>query len=300
MDLRQLHYFVVLAEELHFSRAAQRLHISQPPLSVAIKQLEDHLGAQLLERSSKAVRLTAAGQHLLTQARDILERTRRAELDTRAVAQGMAGNLRVGFVGSSMYRGLPQALDALQREYPQVRVDLLELNSAEQVTALQQHKLDVGLMHTMATPSSMQSEVLLREPFMACLPAQHRLAQQRSIAMAQLAGERMVLFSGAVSPTYFRSIAQLCEDAGLDVELRHEVRHWLSVLSLVSCGQGISLVPACLQRANMGGLAFVPLRACTTYSELQAMWHPSPAHPLVGKLLQHLRACMQALPAPTV
>ena len=120
MELRQLHYFVVLAEELHFSRAAQRLHITQPPLSIAIKQLESELGAQLFERSSKEVRLTAAGTHLLEQARDILDRTRRAELDTRAVAHGMAGRLRVGFVGSSMYRGLPEALNALQREHPQV------------------------------------------------------------------------------------------------------------------------------------------------------------------------------------
>lgn len=297
MELRQLHYFVVLAEELHFSRAALRLCISQPPLSVAIKQLETQLDARLFERSSKEVRLTPAGEHLLVQARDILERTRRASLDTRAVAQGMAGCLRLGFVGSSMYRGLPEALARLQQQHPQVRVDLHELNSAEQVSALLQGKLDLGLMHTSAPPTGLRARTLVREPFMACLPAGHPLADRAQIAVADLAQERMVLFSGAVSPEYFRSIRSLCLQAGFDPELRHEVRHWLSVLSLVSNGQGVSLVPACLQRAGMPGLVFRPLRQTQARSELQAMWRPLPAHPLIDALLRELQ---EHLPAEAV
>ena len=289
MELRQLQYFTVLAEELHFSRAAQRLHISQPPLSVAIKQLEEQLGAQLFERSSKEVRLTPAGTHLLEQARDILERARRAALDTRAVAHGMAGCLRLGFVGSSMYRGLPEALAQLQLQHPQVRVDLHELNSAEQVGALLQGKLDLGLMHTMAAPTGLRTQTLLREPFMACLPTGHALAQRARIAVADLASERLILFAATVSPEYFRSIRTLCQRAGFDPELRHEVRHWLSVLSLVSAGQGVSIVPACLQRVGMPGLVFRPLRQNTAHSELQAMWRPVPAHPLIATLLQLLQ-----------
>lgn len=290
MELRQLQYFVVLAEELHFSRAAQRLHISQPPLSVAIKQLEGQLNAQLFERSSKEVRLTAAGQHLLVQARDILERSRRAALDTRAVAQGMAGCLRLGFVGSSMYRGLPQALAQLHARHPQIRVDLHELNSAEQVAALQQGKIDLGLMHTSVTPAGLQACTLLQEPFMVCLPADHRLAPQAQVKVASLAQERLVLFSGAVSPEYFRSIHSLCLRAGFEPELRHEVRHWLSVLSLVSSRQGVSIVPACLQRVGMPGVVFRPLHANYAHSEMQAMWRPEPCHPLVQALLEHLKA----------
>lgn len=290
MELRQLQYFVVLAEELHFSRAAQRLHISQPPLSVTIKQLEGQLNAQLFERSSKEVRLTAAGQHLLVLARDILERSRRAALDTRAVALGMAGCLRLGFVGSSMYRGLPQALAQLHAIHPQIRVDLHELNSAEQVAALQQGKIDLGLMHTTFTPAGLQACTLLQEPFMACLPADHPLATQAQVKIASLAQERLVLFSGTVSPEYFRSIHNLCLRAGFEPELRHEVRHWLSVLSLVSSRQGVSIVPACLQRVGMPGVVFRPLHANHAHSEIQAMWRPEPSHPLVLALLEHLKA----------
>lgn len=288
MELRQLQYFVVLAEELHFSRAAQRLHISQPPLSVAIKQLEGQLSAQLFERSSKEVRMTAAGQHLLVQARDILERSRRAALDTKAIARGMAGCLRLGFVGSSMYRGLPEALAQLHALYPQIRVDLHELNSAEQVSALQQGKIDLGLMHTSAAPTGLQARTLLREPFMVCLPTQHSLAAYEKLNVSSLANERLVLFSGAVSPEYFRSIHNLCLRAGFEPELRHEVRHWLSVLSLVSNQQGVSIVPACLQRVGMPGLVFRPLRQNTVYSEMQAMWRKEPEHPLVLSLLATL------------
>jgi len=289
MELRQLQYFVVLAEELHFSRAAQRLHISQPPLSVAIKQLEGQLNALLFERSSKEVRLTAAGKFLLEQARDILERSRRAELDTRAVAQGMAGCLRLGFVGSSMYRGLPEALAQLKALHGQVRIDLHELNSAEQVAALQQGKIDLGLMHTSATPSGLKTCTLLREPFMVCMPAQHPLASQTKLSISSLAKERLVLFSGVISPEYFRSIHSLCLRAGFDPELRHEVRHWLSVLALVSKDQGVSIVPACLQRVGMPGLAFLPISPSSDYSEMQAMWRAAPQHPLVMALLACLK-----------
>lgn len=293
LETRQLQYFVVLAEELHFSRAAQRLCISQPPLSIAIKQLESTLDAQLFERNSRGVRLTHAGRHLLVQARDILERTRRAAIDTRAVALGMAGSLRLGFVGSSMYRGLPEALERVRAQYPDVRVDLHELNSIDQVGALQAGKIDLGLMHTMAPPLGMSAQTIAAEPFIACIPAGHPLASQAKISIAQLANERLILFSEAVSPDYFRVIRSMCQKAGFDPELRHEVRHWLSVLSLVSTGQGVSLVPACLQRAGMQGLAFKPIARKTPLSVLQAMWRPSPTHPLVPILLAHLHAVVK-------
>lgn len=293
LETRQLQYFVVLAEELHFSRAAKRLCISQPPLSIAIKQLESTLDAQLFERNSRGVRLTHAGQHLLLQARDILERTRRAAMDTRAVAHGMAGSLRLGFVGSSMYRGLPQALELMRAQYPDVRVDLHELNSIDQIAALQSGKIDLGLMHTIAPPVGLIAQALVSEPFVACIPAGHPLAGETKIAIAQLANERLILFSEAVSPDYFRVIRNMCQKAGFDPELRHEVRHWLSVLSLVGAGQGVSIVPACLQRAGIQGLAFKAIAEKTPSSVLQAMWQPLPAHPLIPILLGHLQAVVK-------
>src|SRR5256885_186761 len=159
MELRQLRYFLVLAEELHFSRAAQRLSISQPPLSVAIRQLEEELGAQLFERTSKEVRLTAAGKHLRVQAQDIMEQAQRVRQDMRAIADGVQGRIRLGFVGSAIYRGLPEALESFRARHPLVRIDMLELNSAEQIAGLQQERLDLGLLHaTRPAPGLQRSE----------------------------------------------------------------------------------------------------------------------------------------------
>jgi len=289
MELRLLHYFVTLAEELHFGRAAQRLCISQPPLSVAIRQLEEQLQAQLFERSSRGVRLTAAGAHLLQRARQLLALTHQAAQETRDVAQGTRGHLRLGFVGSSLYRGLPQALAQLQQSRPDVRVDMLEANSAEQLLGLQQLRLDVALVHSIQPPEGIASALIVEEPFVACLPEDHRLQGEAAVDLAQLRGDRLVLFSSLVSPAYHQRIYEMCLAHGFAPEVRHEVRHWLSVISLVSLGQGVALVPAALERVGMPRLVFRPLAGAHPSSEMLAMWRRTPANPLVQELLACLR-----------
>jgi len=169
MELRLLRYFITLAQELHFGRAAQRLAISQPPLSVAIKQLEEQLGTQLFERSSKAVRLTPAGEHLLPRAQQLLDQSQQLLSEVRGVANGQVGQLRVGFVASSIYRGLPQALLEMQAKLPQVQLEITELNTSEQVTAVSSGRLDVGLIHGHPLPSNLQSRELNKEPFLCCM-----------------------------------------------------------------------------------------------------------------------------------
>ena len=289
MELRLLHYFVTLAEELHFGRAAQRLFISQPPLSVAIRQLEDELQAQLFERSSKGVRLTAAGAHLLERARQLLALSRQAAHETQDVAQGTRGHLRLGFVGSSLYRGLPQALARLQQSHPQVRVDLLEANSAEQVLGLQQLRLEVALVHSIDAPVGIASQLIVEEPFVACLSQRHRLRRAPDVDLADLKHDRLILFSSLVSPTYHQRIYEMCLAHGFAPEVRHEVRHWLSVLSMVSLDLGVALVPASLQRVGLPHLAFKPLRGDHPLSEMLAMWRREPDNPLVRALLQYLQ-----------
>lgn len=300
MELRLLHYFVTLAEELHFGRAAQRLCISQPPLSVAIKQLEQELEAQLFERSSKGVRLTAAGEHLLVKARQLLTLSHRAAQETRDVARGTVGHLRLGFVGSSLYRGLPQALLRMQQTHPQVRVDMLEANSAEQILGLQQLRLDVALVHSIQPPEGIASQLIVEEPFVVCLPDQHPLCASAStnIDLAQLKDDRLILFSNLVSPTYHRRIYEMCQAHGFAPEVRHEVRHWLSVISLVSLGQGVALVPAALERVGLPRLVFRPLRGEHPSSEMLAMWRNAPANPLVQALLAHLRSAANDMASP--
>lgn len=285
MELRHLRYFTVLAEELHFGRAARRLAISQPPLSVAIRQLEETIGVQLFERSNKAVRLTPAGQALQTSALGLLRATEEAATEARQVAEGSAGRLRIGFVGSMLYRGLPQALARFRAAHPAVQVKLTELNSAEQMAELLHDRLDIGFAHTQRVPAELACRLLVSEPFVACLPSGHALARKRVVAADQLKDEPFVLFSRSASPDYHARILSVCADAGFYPEVRLEVRHWLAVVSLVSQGMGVALVPDAMRRCALPGAVYVSLRGSSKQSEAYGVWNIQSNNPLIARLL---------------
>ncbi|KQP12471.1 LysR family transcriptional regulator [Pseudorhodoferax sp. Leaf267] len=292
MELRHLRYFSVLADELHFGHAAQRLAISQPPLSVAIRQLEDAVGARLFERNSKGVRLTPAGQALRASARRLLRQAEEAALEARDVAAGSAGRLRIGFVGAMLYRGMPQALRAFQARHAGVRISLMELNSAEQITDLLHDRLDLGFMHTARLPGDLQARLLLSESFVACLPQGHALAAGKRLAPATLRDEPFVLFSRAASPDYHERILAICAQAGFLPEVRHEVRHWLAVVSMVAQGLGVGLVPQAMQRCALQGVVFRPLAGVAAQSEAYGVWRADVHNVLVEGLLHHMAAAV--------
>ena len=297
MELRHLRYFVVLAEELHFGRAARRLAISQPPLSVAIRQLEASVAAQLFERNSKEVRLTPAGQALQVSARRLLQQAEEAAAEARDESQGSAGRLRIGFVGAMLYRGLPQALARFRAAHPAVRITLAELNSGEQMTELLHDRMDIGFVHTSRMPAELRHVLLLSEPFVACLPAGHRLARRRAVSLADLRDEPFVLFSRNASPDYHERILSICADAGFRPEVRHEVRHWLSVVSLVSQGLGVALVPDAMRHAALRGAVFRPLEEDVARSDAYGVWRDGPGNVLIQGFLQAMQAGSPGAPA---
>lgn len=303
MEFRHLRYFLVLAEELHFGRAARRLSISQPPLSLNIQQLEASVGARLFTRNSKEVRLTDAGKAFVPRARAVLEQASEAARHARDVDQGVAGRLHVGFVGAMLYRGLPQMLRKFQAQHPALRVVLKELNSQDQLVELAHDQLDVGFVHSTRLPTEMQHQLFASEPFVCCLPADHHLARKRILPLKLLQGERFVMFARSASPDYYERILAICTDAGLYPEVRHEVRHWLSVVSLVSQGLGVALVPAALRHSALGGVAFVPLAAGVAHSQSYCIWktaHNSAALSAFLTLIQAeaARQAKNAKPAP--
>ena len=294
MELRHLRYFSVLAEELHFGRAARRLSISQPPLSVAIRQLEESVGARLFERNSKEVRLTHAGEALRISARRLLLQAEEAALEARDVAAGSAGRLRIGFVGAMLYRGLPQALRAFQARHPAVRITLAELNSGVQIAELLHDRLDLGFVHTSRMPPELQHRLLLSEPFVCCLPSGHTLARKRVLAPADLRNQPFVLFSREASPDYHERILSICADAGFLPEVRHEVRHWLAVVSLVSQGMGVALVPQAMRHSALRGAVFRPLDRAVAQSEAHGVWRSGPRNVLAERLLQGVAGSLAA------
>lgn len=286
MEFRHLRYFLVLADELHYGRAAQRLAISQPPLSVNIQQLEESVGARLFDRDSKGVRLTAAGAAFRESAQALLAQAEQARMLAREIEGGAVGRLRVGFVGSALFHGLPEWLRTFQTSHPRIEVTLSELNSQEQLDALLHEELDLGFVHTQRVPDTVQTLRLRSEPFMCCLPQKHALAARKKVPLASLRDEPFVLFSRRASPDYYNRIIEMCGAHGFHPRLRYEVRHWLSVVSVVSQGMGVSLVPAPLQRAGVAGAVFRPLKEATLPSEIFAAWKRAQQHPARDQFVQ--------------
>jgi DNA-binding transcriptional LysR family regulator len=272
LEFRHLRYFLALAEELHYGRAAQRLAISQPPLSVAIQQLEASVGARLFDRDSKGVRLTPAGCAFRDGARALLQQTEDACALAREVQAGEVGRLRLGFVGSPLFHGLAEGIRRYQDRYPRVEVVVVELNSQDQVQALLREELDLGLVHSDRLPPTLASRLLYSEPFLCCLPAAHPASRQPEVALDSLRDEPFILFSRRGSPDYHARIIELCRRHGFFPRLQHEGRHWLSVVSLVAQGLGVSLVPAAFARAGLPGAVFRPVAEGLAGSELFAIW----------------------------
>ena len=272
MEFRHLRYFLALAEELHFGRAAQRLSISQPPLSLNIQQLEASVGAQLFTRNSRGVQLTAAGQAFVPAARALLAQAGAAMREAREVAQGQAGELQIGFAGTLLYCGLPQVLQRFQDSHPRLRLVMRELSSSEQLSELVRDRLDVGFVHTPRVPPGFDQILVASQPMVACLPRGHALAGTASLALPDLQGQALVVVSRTVSPDYHERILVECEQAGWLPPVVHELRHWLSVVALVAQGQGVALVPEALAQSALAGAVFVPLRDGALRYDTRCLW----------------------------
>lgn len=290
MKFRHLHYFLVLAEELHFGRAAERLAISQPPLSWNIQQLEEILDAQLFDRGRRGVQLTRAGQALVPRARALMAQAEDAAQLVRDTARGLRGTLKIGVVGSVAYQGLPALLQAFEAALPDVRCRTVELNSSEQVVAVTSGQLDLGFVHTANLPEALSRLQYAVEPFVCCLPAAHPAAGRQRLAVTELRHQSFVMFARDASPDYYERVLVVCTEAGFTPDIRHEARHWLSVVSLVAQGLGVALVPAALQTAGMAGAAFVPLRNATAQSRTYCIWHRDNSNPALLALLRHVKA----------
>ncbi|MBA2781182.1 LysR family transcriptional regulator [Billgrantia kenyensis] len=272
LTFRQLRYFLVLAEELHFGRGAQRLHISQPPLSASLRQLEEELGVQLLVRSSKHVALTTAGEAFQRQARRLLEDLEESRTLVRRIADGASGVLRVGFTPAMLFRRLPQALQALQAAHPGIEIQLLERNSADQVQGLEAGQLDIGFIHAMPLPETLATLTLADEPFLACLPRHHPLASRSSLSLRDLAGEPLVMFRRDLSPHYYDRILGLFLVANLKPTITHEVSQWLTIVALIAHGMGVALVPASLAGTHFSNVVFLPLSDATLRHQSHCVW----------------------------
>lgn len=272
MELRHLRYFVAVAEELHFGRAAAKLHIAQPPLSQQIKVLEQELGASLFHRTRRHVELTDAGRVFLDEARATLAQAKRAEETIRAVAEGRRGRLSIGFVMSAAYTVLPAAVRAFRDTHPGVDITLVDLSPAAMIEALERRTLDLGLLRPPVDHPGLASEVILHEPLVLALPATHRFASRAAVAMKDLRTEPLILFPRRHGPGLYDAVAKLAAAAGFTPAPAHEPNDMQSMLAHVACGLGIAVVPGSLAGFHERDIAYRRIRGSRACLELAAAW----------------------------
>lgn len=275
---RQLRYFTVLAEELHFGRSARRLNISQPPLSASIQQLEQDVGAALLDRTSRHVALTPAGRVFADRARRLLADLAESTGLARKVAASPGGVVRVGFVPSMVFRGLPEMLADFRRRNEDYSVELRDLNSGTQLTGLAENRIDLGFLHQFEPVEGIEAMRIGSEPFMCCLPAEHSLARHASLSLGEVGLEPLVMFSRDRASGYHDHILGLFRVAKAEPMVVHEVGNWLTIVALVGHGIGVALVPASLSKVALGRAVFVPLREDWARCDTHCVWRPAEEH----------------------
>lgn len=249
MDLRRIRHFIVLAETLNYRRAAERLHMAQPPLTVSIQKLESELGTKLFERSSTGVALTASGRTVLAEARKLLFHGGQLQEVARDVVDGTGGTLRVGFVGTTTYGMLQRLLPQFRAEYPGVNLVLREATSVAILNQLEDHMLDVGLLRTPLLQSTTASLVQLeQDQFVVALPRGHALAQRGSLRLSDLAHEFFVTYSATAAAGLQAALMLACQSAGFLPKVSQEAVQVQTLLALVESGTGIALVPSVMQR----------------------------------------------------
>ncbi len=269
IELRHLRYFVAVAEELHFGRAAARLHLAQPPLSQQIRKLEDILGYPLFTRTSRAVKLTNAGEVFLERAQRTLRHVREDMEEVRSIGRGEVGFLRVGFIGSSMLTALPAIFGGYRRAYPKVSLQLHEAYTSGVVDALLKGTLDAGILRDGGPTEGLAVEVLYSEPFVAVLPSKHPLAKQRTLSARALKDEPFVFYPPYSSKLAYEKPLGICEAHGFRPNVVQEAPQWLTILRLVGAGLGVSIAPACVERIAAPDVVCRTLRGATVQSDIE-------------------------------
>ncbi|HYH11959.1 MAG TPA: LysR family transcriptional regulator, partial [Thermomicrobiales bacterium] len=263
VELRQLRYFVAVAEELHFTRAAERLGMAQPPLSQQIRGLERELGVELFRRTKRRVELTEPGRVLLDSARRTLAEAATTVHDVQRAARGEVGRLAVGFVGAAVADVLPRILRHYTDGFPDVELDLRQCSTAEQVDRLRDGALHVGFLRPPIHEPALETQVVARERLLVVVPVRHRLAKRESVDLRELAGERFILFPRSQGPGSHDRIIRLCHEAGFVPEIGQEAVEMQTIVGLVAARLGVSIVPDSVRHLRTEGVRYLPLEGRT-------------------------------------
>jgi len=304
MELRHLRYFVAVADEQHFTRAAKVLGIGQPPLSQQIQQLERELGTALFYRQPRGVALTPAGQAFLDDARRILREAQQATERVRRVARGEQGRIRVGLINSAPFHPLvPRVIREFRRRYPEVALSLEERTTPALAAAVRNETVDVAFVRPLLdSGEGLRVEPVLEEPLLVALPAGHALARRKSLPLLALSLEPFVLFSRPVGAGLHDEIVQACHAAGFSPRVVQEASQVTSIVNLVASGLGVSIVPASMQQMHIEGVTYRTIQGITAKARLSLIYRETDREQPQILNLRRLTAKLSAAdaaPAPT-
>jgi DNA-binding transcriptional LysR family regulator len=285
MDLRQLECFVVVAEELHFGHAAERLHMTQPPLSRQIRLLEDHLGVELFVRAHNKVKLTAAGRALLIEARDLLSRTAQARERVRKVGDGETGSVTLGFTAGSAYALMPSILAKASEVLPEVRIHLVEQPSVALIERLREGQVDLALVRKVPADQELEQHLLQRETLLAALPSNHPLASAESIAPALFNDQPFIAYSESEGQHFHELIGQAFERHGVRPRYVQHVGQTDALLGLIRIGLGIGIVPSSVSDLQPPGIVFKPIDMPPVHAAMWVAWRKQNGNPVLRRLL---------------
>ncbi len=303
MEIRRLRYFLAVAEELSFTRAAERLHIAQPPLSLQIRALEQELGAQLFDRSQRHVYLTQAGRHLFERARDILAAVEAAKAEVRCAELGDVGMLHLGYASSAMFTSsLTSSIKQFQGAFPQVLLTLHEMTSLDQLNALHYQTLDAGIVRKtdIKLPKGIVIEEWYRTRLVAAIAHDHPLVKRRTIGIADLSTQPFIMYPRESGIGLYWQVLHLCTSAGFRPRIAREVQELTTIVGLVDAGEGVAIVPADTQSIKLPGVSYVRLRDEGAFSVLYLAYRERDRNAHLHGLMSKLRRNAGAAPsAPT-
>ncbi len=289
MELRHLRYFVAVAEELHFTRAAARLGIAQPPLSQQIRQLERELEVELLWRGRRRVELTEAGRIYLSEAREILQRVSSAGVAARRAARGETGALAVGVVASATYGVMPRVFRTFRARNPDVAFSVSVMSSGAQVDAIRGGRLQLGFVRPPFGDETLVAETVHEEPVVIVLPSGHPLAVRRALRLAELEREPFIVFPRDRRPGWLDFMMELCRAAGFQPAIAQEVPDLATAMALVASGVGVSLVPGSVRDLRRTGVEYREIAAPAPRTSLVALRRPGAPAPVALRFLEVVR-----------
>ena len=294
-ELAQLRCFTTVATELNFRRAAERLNMTQPPLSRQIQLLEHHLGVALFTRSTRSVALTAAGRAFFIEAQNLLERAQQAAVSAKRFAEGDIGTVSISFVGSAVYEFLPKVIAEARLKQPHVKISLSEMNTYQQHGALRARRIDLGIVRAPLLEPGYETECLVREPFVLAVPSSHSLASAPSVTVADLDQQPFLMYSHSAYPPFNELLTGMLRSARVAPQYVQWLGSSLTILALVNAGMGLALVPRCATSVVFKDVVFRSIDLGEgVQSELHLIWGADNDNPAFTMLLEAIRGAAKA------